>query len=94
MTRLKCIHLFLAIDTNECILNPFICLHGGMCINTEGGYRCECADGWGGKNCDEGESVIIVTKLVTMDANGKYRKLLCYQYVHTEPLHLSSWYHL
>ena len=46
-----------------------------MCINTEGGYRCECAEGWGGKNCDEGESVTIVTKHVTIDANGRYRKL-------------------
>ena len=43
-------------DTNECILNPFICLNGGTCINTEGDYYCECADGWGGKNCDEGNT--------------------------------------
>ena len=48
--------MFYFLDTNECVLNPFICLNGGTCINLEGDYRCECAVGWGGKNCGEGKN--------------------------------------
>ena len=42
-------------DINECLtLAP--CLHGGKCINLMGGYRCECLEGWIGKDCNRGQS--------------------------------------
>lgn len=40
-------------DIDECLtLSP--CLHGGKCINLMGGYRCECPEGWIGKDCNRG----------------------------------------
>ncbi|XP_037085943.1 neural-cadherin-like isoform X3 [Pollicipes pollicipes] len=38
------------LDENECEWNP--CLHGAACHNTEGGYRCECPGGFGGRDCE------------------------------------------
>ncbi|XP_073454483.1 uncharacterized protein [Aquarana catesbeiana] len=38
-------------DIDEC-QTPGICRNGGTCQNTYGGYRCVCANGWDGDNCD------------------------------------------
>lgn len=47
-------------DKNECLtLAP--CLHGGTCVNLMGGYRCECPEGWIGKDCNRGERSSKVT---------------------------------
>ncbi len=38
-------------DIDECTpSNP--CQNGGTCNNTDGSYYCDCADGWGGTNCE------------------------------------------
>ncbi|KAG8450966.1 hypothetical protein GDO86_003300 [Hymenochirus boettgeri] len=36
---------------NECEGNR--CKHGGTCVNHWNGYSCECALGYGGKNCEQ-----------------------------------------
>ena len=43
----------LNLDVNECtVYKP--CKNGGTCVNTVGGYNCQCPDNYKGKNCDEG----------------------------------------
>jgi hypothetical protein len=32
-------------DLNECVIMPGAC-QGGECVNTDGSFRCECADGY------------------------------------------------
>jgi hypothetical protein len=29
-------------DINECDLNPGICKGGGLCVNTDGSFKCTC----------------------------------------------------
>ena len=36
-------HLFL--DINECELYPNLCKGGGLCVNTQGSFRCNCPPG-------------------------------------------------
>ncbi len=38
------------IDRDECLTNP--CLNGGICINREPYYLCDCPDGYFGENCE------------------------------------------
>lgn len=38
------------IDRDECLTNP--CLNGGLCINREPFYLCDCPDGYFGENCE------------------------------------------
>lgn len=40
------------IDINECLSN--FCVNGVECINTFGGYICNCKEGWIGLNCVNG----------------------------------------
>lgn len=42
---LKYILFVIVIDVNECIENPGICTNG-LCINTDGSFRCECPMGY------------------------------------------------
>ncbi|PVD20223.1 hypothetical protein C0Q70_20719 [Pomacea canaliculata] len=41
-------------DVNECVIHPGICKNG-ICVNTDGSFRCECAPGYhldaSGTNC-------------------------------------------
>ena len=37
-------------ETNECWSNP--CLNDAVCVDSINSYRCECADGWEGENCE------------------------------------------
>lgn len=39
-------------DTNECLTFP--CQNNGTCINNPGSYKCDCNNGWTGKDCIEG----------------------------------------
>lgn len=39
-------------DVNECDNNP--CENGASCVNSPGGYSCQCAAGWAGAECDQG----------------------------------------
>lgn len=47
-------NLLLSLDMNECLDNPGIC-QNGICINTDGSFRCECPFGYNldftGVNC-------------------------------------------
>ena len=36
-------------DVDECLLG--VCTNGGRCLNTIGGYMCQCPPGWTGPNC-------------------------------------------
>lgn len=51
------------LDMNECLDNPGIC-QNGICINTDGSFRCECPFGYNldytGVNCI-GEKVLNYT---------------------------------
>lgn len=38
------------VDRDECLTNP--CLNGGICINREPFYLCDCPDGYFGENCE------------------------------------------
>ncbi|KAF4523890.1 hypothetical protein B566_EDAN016082 [Ephemera danica] len=38
-------------DVNECVGNAPPCRNGATCRNTDGGYMCECARGYEGKDC-------------------------------------------
>lgn len=50
----KLLMLSWSLDMNECLDNPDIC-QNGICINTDGSYRCECPFGYNldytGINC-------------------------------------------
>ena len=41
------------VDINECETYNGGCLNGGACVNERGGFYCECAMGFTGKNCSE-----------------------------------------
>jgi len=30
-------------------------LNNGICVNTEGSYRCNCTEGYGGQHCEIGK---------------------------------------
>ena len=45
------------IDINECDMEGH-CDNGATCTNLEGGYNCDCVDGWTGDRCDEGLSEV------------------------------------
>lgn len=44
-------------DVDECFDSP--CGESVPCVNVEGSYSCECLDGWTGKNCTEGRTILI-----------------------------------
>lgn len=39
--------IFLFADLNECSPNP--CRNGGICVDGEGDFKCECPAGWTGR---------------------------------------------
>lgn len=43
-------------DVNECNNKP--CGNGASCVNSHGGYTCQCAAGWTGAKCDQGRLLI------------------------------------
>ncbi|EDO43346.1 predicted protein, partial [Nematostella vectensis] len=42
---------------DECLNKP--CLNGGSCFNMDGEYRCKCAKGFCGKNCNSSEFFLV-----------------------------------
>lgn len=44
------------VDKNECLSEP--CENNGTCINSQGSYKCDCNNGWTGKDCIEGNIVL------------------------------------
>ena len=45
-----CVH-FSAVD--DCEQSP--CENGGQCLNTAEGHECQCLQGYGGMDCENGE---------------------------------------
>ena len=45
-------------DADDCFPNP--CNNGGSCTDRVNGYRCECAAGYDGRICDNGETLFDV----------------------------------
>ena len=39
------------VDVDECSGTHTPCKNGGTCINSHGGYRCICVNGWTGPDC-------------------------------------------
>ena len=46
----------LLTDEDECLANSGVgpCKNGATCTNTVGSYTCNCASGYKGKNCADG----------------------------------------
>ncbi|KFM57240.1 Fibrillin-1, partial [Stegodyphus mimosarum] len=72
-------------DVNECEIFPDICQSGGLCVNTEGSYRCNCPLGWtldptGTKCYDLREEICFMQYdkgRCLRPFDGHYRKMLC-----------------
>ena len=46
-------HFIYCLDVDECkVRNP--CKNGAKCVNSVGGYSCQCPANYKGKHCDEG----------------------------------------
>lgn len=44
-------HIFLTcLEHTQC--NDNTCMHGGICIEQVGGFKCKCDNGYKGKRCD------------------------------------------
>ena len=56
------VHLIFSIDVNECVESATpLCLNNGVCVNTQGSYRCNCTDQYTGPDCGDGESFTLYT---------------------------------
>jgi len=64
-----------ADDIDECGL-PDSCLNNGTCLNTQGSYNCQCAQGFTGARCgediDECESKPCLNEGVCLNEVGRY----------------------
>ena len=47
--------IYISLDIDECEINH-PCQNGSTCLNVDGGYECDCADGYAGQNCSDGEN--------------------------------------
>ena len=46
------------LDLDECSTTK-PCKNGAACVNTIGGYQCQCAPGFKGNHCDQGSEVSV-----------------------------------
>ena len=50
---------FIVLDVDECkVRNP--CKNGAKCVNSVGGYSCQCPANYKGKHCDEGNNMLTI----------------------------------
>ena len=52
-TGVECVFNSMFTDIDECAMEGY-CANGATCTNLEGGYNCDCVEGWTGDRCDEG----------------------------------------
>ena len=53
--------IFFLLDIDECLTtNP--CKNGATCVNSIGGYQCQCAPGFEGNHCDQGSKSLVTLK--------------------------------
>lgn len=72
-------------DSISCSSSP--CLNGATCINTLGGFKCQCGPGWAGDICQTGkeEELLFVSRFLNTDTNNNnswilaqiFNRLLC-----------------
>jgi len=59
---------------NECLSNP--CQNGGQCRDQVGTYKCQCAPGFLGRNCeidiDDCESAVCPPNSICVDGVASY----------------------
>lgn len=57
-------------DSISCSSSP--CLNGATCINTLGGFKCQCGPGWAGDICQTGkeEELLFVSRFLNTDTNN------------------------
>lgn len=67
------------LDVDECQKTD-LCKHNGTCINSNGSYVCDCADGWQGQHCEEGKTVL---------KNNSYIMLMQRKWDWMEKIHIS-----
>ncbi len=72
------------VDLNECHLNTHDCDSGSVCVNTEGGFYCQCSDGFqldefeSGKRCldvnecEVGSYECSLPDMVCVNTHGSY----------------------
>ena len=44
--------LYFVYFLDVCAMTEKPCMYGGMCEKLVGGYKCNCEDGYGGRNCE------------------------------------------
>jgi len=50
------------IDIDDCASN--LCQNGGSCRDGINGYTCDCEDGYIGENCETGELINVLVKVL------------------------------
>ncbi|XP_048580138.1 uncharacterized protein LOC5520382 [Nematostella vectensis] len=61
------------IDFDECLNKP--CLNGGSCFNMDGEYRCKCAKGFCGKNCNSKCDIYNINLVFVIDGSNSVVQL-------------------
>ena len=57
---------FSTLDFDEC--HNSLCQNNGTCVNTHGDYRCECKQGYSGKDCHLGNcTATIFDRIICQD---------------------------
>lgn len=54
--------VFCFIDDDECVSD--FCLNGGFCLDDINDYFCVCVLGWNGKDCENGEFLVVLEILL------------------------------
>ena len=64
-----------ATEINECESNP--CRNDATCNDVVNGYTCQCASGWQGIHCDEGEFILLILTAIHFSYSNQDFGSLC-----------------